>query len=199
MPPEDPRECAGSSTLRCGPLAGVLERLFALAAQEDPRAKGRIRVREAELGARLAQPERYALYGGAPQAVSREVGELLYALALSTRAGTIVEFGCSLGVSTLHLAAALRDAGSQGTLITTEMNAGKIELARQNLADAGLDDLVELWPGDARLTLADLRRRVDLLFLDGRNDLYLQVLRIVDHALPRRRWSWPTSARMTRT
>ncbi|MFX6949566.1 hypothetical protein ABTH81_21025, partial [Acinetobacter baumannii] len=41
--------------------------------------------------------------------VSRETGALLYMLARSMRARTIVEFGTSFGISTLHLAAALRD------------------------------------------------------------------------------------------
>jgi predicted O-methyltransferase YrrM len=42
-------------------------------------------------------------------------------LARSSRARTIVEFGTSFGVSTLHLAAALRDNGG-GRLIGTELN-----------------------------------------------------------------------------
>jgi predicted O-methyltransferase YrrM len=43
--------------------------------------------------------------------VSRETGIMLYMLARAIEARTIVEFGTSFGVSTLHLAAALRDSG----------------------------------------------------------------------------------------
>jgi predicted O-methyltransferase YrrM len=55
-----------------------------------------------------------------------------------------------------------------------------VHLARRNLADAGLRDLVELRVGDARQTLRVLTEPVDLLFLDGRNDLYADVLRLVE-------------------
>ncbi|MGH1559355.1 O-methyltransferase [Caulobacter segnis] len=50
-------------------------------------------------------------------------------LARSGRAKTIVEFGTSFGLSTLHLAAALRDNGG-GRLITTEFEPSKIARAR---------------------------------------------------------------------
>ena len=41
--------------------------------------------------------------------VSPDTGRLLYMLARAVRAHSIVEFGTSFGLSTLHLAAALRD------------------------------------------------------------------------------------------
>jgi predicted O-methyltransferase YrrM len=42
---------------------------------------------------------------------------------------------------------------------------------------------VEVLVGDARETLAGLSRPVDVLFLDGRNDLYLDLLRLVEPQL----------------
>jgi predicted O-methyltransferase YrrM len=168
-----------SSTLITEPVAGVLDRLFSLAEEEDPLAKERVSRREAELGRRLGQAEKYEVYGDRPPlAISREVGQLLYILAMSRRPQRIVEFGASLGISTIHLAAAIRDEG-QGSLITTEMLPAKAQAARANLAAAGLDDLVELRVGDAVQTLRDLDGSVDLVFLDGRNDLYLEVLRLL--------------------
>ena len=59
-----------------------------------------------------------------PLPVSRETGALLYMLARSSNARTIVEFGTSFGISTLHLAAALQDNGG-GRLITTEFEPPK--------------------------------------------------------------------------
>jgi predicted O-methyltransferase YrrM len=87
-----------------------------------------------------------------------------------------------LGFSTIHLASALRDNGT-GSLITTEFQPAKARIARQNLADAGLEDLVELREGDALETLKRLDGQVDLLFLDGWNDLYLPVLLLVEPQL----------------
>jgi predicted O-methyltransferase YrrM len=171
-----------SSILTSSAVVGVLDRLFAQVDQQDGRAKERVLSREAELGRRLDQEQRYEIYGEAPLAIKREVGRLLYALTLSRRGGIVVEFGASLGVSTIHLAATIRDRGA-GSLITTENHPGKVEMARRNLAEAGLEDVVELRSGDALDTLKDLPGQIDLLFLDGRNDLYLPVLELLEPRL----------------
>ena len=160
----------------------VLRRLHARADVEDEDAKQRVRAREAELGVRLGPSQRYELYGDAPLAISREVGQLYYVLAANRRVETIVEFGTSHGISTIYLAAAIRDSGG-GSLITTELLPAKGEMARRNLTDAGLNDVVEIRVGDAPDTLQDLTGPVDLLVLDGRNDLYLPVLGLVEPRL----------------
>lgn len=114
-----------------------------------------------------------------PLAVSRETGRLLYMLARSIGAGTIVEFGTSFGLSTICLAAGLRDTGG-GRLITSEFEPGKVARARAHLAEAGLVDLVEFREGDALDTLAvDLPDSVDLLLLDGAKGLYLDIFELV--------------------
>jgi predicted O-methyltransferase YrrM len=100
---------------------------------------------------------------------------------VAARPGTIVEFGTSLAFSTIHLAAAVRDLGA-GRVITTEMEPDKARIARENLAAAGLDDLVEVRLGDALTTLRDIGG-VDLLFLDGWNNLYLPVLELLEPRL----------------
>jgi predicted O-methyltransferase YrrM len=173
-----------SSTLDSPPVAAVLDRIHAAAAAEDEQARQRVQAREAALGHRLAQAQRYELYGEAPLAVKSEVGRLLYLLALGTPGRRVVEFGASHGASTVYLAAALRDSGG-GVLITTERHPGKAETLARNLIDAGLDDLVEVRGGDALQALGKLAGPVDLLFLDGSNDLYLQVLKLVEPCLCR--------------
>lgn len=116
-------------------------------------------------------------------AVSRETGRLLYLLARSCRARAVVEFGTSFGVSTLHLAAALRDNGG-GRLIGSEFEPGKVTQARANVAAAGLDDLVEIRAGDAVETLArDLPESIDLVLLDGAKVLYSPVLDLLEPRL----------------
>jgi predicted O-methyltransferase YrrM len=171
-----------TSALRSEPARRVLERLRRQGDVEDPPAKARVRAHEQELGQRVYGRERAALYGSAASlAITPEVGQLLYVLAMARRAGTIVEFGASLGFSTIHLAAAARDLGG-GRVITTELEAEKAEIARRNLAEAGLGDLVDLREGDALETLRDVSE-VDLLFLDGWNNLYGAVLDLVEPAL----------------
>ena len=116
-------------------------------------------------------------------AVSRETGTLLYMLARAINARTIIEFGTSFGVSTLHLAAALRDNGG-GKLITSEFEPTKIARARANIAAGGLADLVEIREGDALQTLAqDLPESIDVLLLDGAKGLYLDILSLVEERL----------------
>jgi predicted O-methyltransferase YrrM len=137
--------------------------------------------RERTLGRRIWGEERAEAYGGAPLSITPEVGELLYVLVLARRPGTVVEFGASLGFSTIHLAAAVRDLGS-GRLITTEVEPEKAAAAQRNLADAGLDDLVELRVGDALTTLRDVPE-VDVLFLDGWNNLYEPVVDLLEPRL----------------
>jgi predicted O-methyltransferase YrrM len=125
----------------------------------------------------------YSRFRDVPLAVSPATGTLLYMLARSTGARSIVEFGTSFGISTLHMAAALNDNGG-GKLITSEFEPSKIIIARQNLAEGGLIDLVEFRAGDALQTLrADLPDKIDLLLLDGAKALYPEVLAIVESRL----------------
>lgn len=92
-------------------------------------------------------------------------------------ARAIVEFGTSFGISTRHLAAALRDHGG-GRLITSEFEASTVARARVNLAAAGLADLAEIREGDALRTLAaDLPDTVDLLLLGGDVELSMRIRR----------------------
>jgi predicted O-methyltransferase YrrM len=118
-----------------------------------------------------------------PLAVSRETARLLYMLARSAGARHIVEFGTSFGISTLHLAAALRDTGG-GKVITTEFEPSKAARARAHFAEAGLADLIELREGDALETLArDLPATIDLVLLDGAKGLYPAVLALLEDRL----------------
>ncbi len=111
--------------------------------------------------------------------VTPEYGHFLYQCARASKATRIVEFGTSMGVSTVYLAAALRDNGG-GHLIGSELEPSKAERARAHLAAAGLVEMVDIRVGDARQTLADVQGEVDLLLLDGAFSLYLPVLRLLE-------------------
>lgn len=111
--------------------------------------------------------------------VTPEYGQFLYQCARLRGARRIVEFGTSMGISTIFLAAALRDMGG-GQLIGTELEPAKAARARANLQAAGLADLVDIREGDARDTLADLDGAIDLVLLDGAFSLYLPVLQLIE-------------------
>ena len=112
--------------------------------------------------------------------VSADFGRFLYMCARARKAKRIVEFGTSFGISTIHLACALRDNGG-GRLISTELEPTKAQRARENLEDAGLADLVDIRVGDALDTLKEgIDGDVDLVLLDGAFILYLPVLKLLE-------------------
>lgn len=104
------------------------------------------------------------------QAVHPESGRLLYVLALAKGARNIVEIGTSHGYSTLWLASAARING--GMVVTCDANLERLAAARQNFAEAGLADVIQIVEGDARETLRDRREPVDLLFIDAEKGYY---------------------------
>lgn len=119
-----------------------------------------------------------------PIQVSPSQGKLLHLLARLAGAHRILEVGTLAGYSTIWLARALPPGGR---LVTLEIDAQHVEVARRNLARAGVGDHVEVVLGDAR---ASLRRLVDdraepfdLVFIDAdkpSNVAYLEAaLRLV--------------------
>ena len=176
------------TTLTTVPVAPLLASLFAEADETSPMSSPAMAAFSREDHWRLMRSKTdyldfYGRLKDFPLAVSQETGTLLYMLARSTRAQTIVEFGTSFGISTLHLAAALRDNGG-GRLITSEFEASKVVRARGNLIAGGLIDLVEIREGDALQTLSvDLPETIDLLLLDGAKALYPEVLALVESRL----------------
>jgi predicted O-methyltransferase YrrM len=176
------------TTLTTEPVSSLLDRLFAAAEASAAElapvwAQMPAEQRTAIMSSKANYRALYAEMKDVPLAVSRQTGALLYMLARSTNARTIVEFGTSFGVSTLHLAAALRDNGG-GRLITTEFEPSKLARARANIAAGGLLDLVEIREGDALETLAhDLPRPIDLVLLDGAKGLYPDVLALLEERL----------------
>lgn len=106
-----------------------------------------------------------------------EQGELMYLLCRALRARSIVDCGTSSGLSTLYLAAAVRDNGG-GRVIGAEIRPHHVAVARQRLRDAGLDAYVEFHCGDARETLRDVGDDVDLVRI-GLRDAALPMLQLL--------------------
>jgi len=123
-------------------------------------------------------------------ALDRSKAEFCYQVCRALCARRVVEVGTSFGVSTLFLAAAVRDnlryqsrnvddRGQSGVVIGTELEAEKARIARGHFAEAGLDQLIDLREGDLRDTLADVKGPVDFVLIDIWTFVALPALRLM--------------------
>ena len=116
-------------------------------------------------------------------ALDRDKAEFCYQLCRSLRATRVVEAGTSFGISTLYLAAAVRDNQVEnGVVIGTEHEPSKVEIARENFSEAGLSEFIELREGDLRETLLDIGGPVDFMLVDIW-DVALPALELVSSSL----------------
>ncbi len=103
-------------------------------------------------------------------ALDREKAEFCYQICRALRARRVVEAGTSFGVSTLFLAAAVRDNvradGGEGIVIGTEYEPEKANAARANFAETRLSEFIDLREGDLRETLVDVDAPVDFMLID---------------------------------
>ncbi|WP_329118996.1 O-methyltransferase [Streptomyces sp. NBC_01465] len=169
------------NTLEDPRVAAALARMFRHAEQDEETSR-RIRAALPEGSAPLGPQEQADAKAEVYMPISAQGGRLLYNLIRAVRPATVVEFGTSFGISTLHLAAAVRDNGT-GRVISTELSAAKATAARRTFAETGLDDVITVLEGDARDTLAAVAGSADFVLLDGWKDLCLPVLRLLEPRL----------------
>jgi predicted O-methyltransferase YrrM len=152
-------------------------------AKQDDALGGSLRAMRPDELASATPKERADARAQVYMPISARGGQLLYNLIRAARPATIVEFGTSFGISTLYLAAAVRDNGF-GRVISTELSASKAASANRTFVEAGLHDVITVLEGDARETLAGVAGSVDFVLLDGWKDLCLPVLRLLEPRLP---------------
>jgi predicted O-methyltransferase YrrM len=168
------------NTLEDPKVAAALERMYRESnAQWDAL---RERQRELEHLASASAQERADALSDFYLPVTPVAGRLLYALVRAARPTTVVEFGMSLGISAIHLAAAVRDNG-RGRVVTTELSAAKVAAAKATFAQTGLDEFITVLEGDALTTLPTTSGPVDFVLLDGWKELYLPVINLLEPRL----------------
>jgi predicted O-methyltransferase YrrM len=116
----------------------------------------------------LAETRQSAVDAGMPAIeVSAQHAKLLSLLTELRQATRVLEIGTLAGYSTTALA---RAVGSGGRVVTLEFKPEHAEVARANLARAGVDDRVEIIVGAALDTLPQLAERgerFDMFFIDA--------------------------------
>ena len=102
--------------------------------------------------------------------VARTTGQFLFALVAPQSACEVLEIGGSRGYSSIWLGAGVRYFG--GRVLSLEADPVKIEAWKRNVADAGLEETVELVEGDAFETLPQIEDVFDVVFIDAEKEDY---------------------------
>ena len=160
------------SVLNDPKLEALLERLHAQSSAQNDTVTSYFvtRAREGSLDWKGFDERTHRFMADKLIALERDKAELCYQLCRALRARRVVEIGTSHGVSTLYLAAAVRDNaradGGKGVVVGTEYESDKARAARANWKEAGLEEWIELREGDLRETLRGIAGPVDFVLMD---------------------------------
>ena len=117
-------------------------------------------------------------------AIGRDTGIFYNILLQSMKAKNILEIGMSTGYSTMWFADAMSKL--DGKIITIDKDQQKIERAKNNFAEAGVDNFIEIRKGDALEVLLEICEKYpqgffDFVFIDADKERYIEYF---DSALP---------------
>jgi caffeoyl-CoA O-methyltransferase len=102
--------------------------------------------------------------------VERTTGQFLFGLVAPQWDCEVLEIGGSRGYSSIWLGAGVRYLG--GRVLSLESDPAKVEAWRRNVAEAGLEDWVELVEGDAFEELPQIQDVFDVVFIDAEKEDY---------------------------
>ena len=98
------------------------------------------------------------------------VGRFLYNMARATKSKNILEIGAAIGYSGIWFGRAA--TLEKGHVTTIERDPERVEIAKKNIADAGLDKTIKVVQGDALKVIRGLKDEYDLIFLDSDKNVY---------------------------
>ena len=111
-------------------------------------------------------------------AIGRDTGIFYNILLHTMKARNILEIGMSTGYSTMWFADAI--SKTNGKIITIDFDQKKIERAKKNFKETGLDNLIEIRHGDALEVLSEISKEksfqefFDFVFIDADKERYIQ-------------------------
>ena len=112
--------------------------------------------------------------------ISKNIGMFYNILLKSINAKNILEIGMSVGYSGLWFADALMSNKQlNGQIITIDREEFKIDSARQNFEEAGVDSLIKIRKGEAREILREIKDEFnenyfDFIFIDADKESYIE-------------------------
>lgn len=105
--------------------------------------------------------------------IKPQVGQFLQILIKIKKPGRILEVGTAIGYSTIWMA---RAAGPAVEIVSIEINEERAAEARENFRSGRVEEQINLKIGDAREIIPFLRRKFELVLLDGAKGQYLDYL-----------------------
>ena len=117
-------------------------------------------------------------------AIGRDTGIFYNILLQTMKAKNVLEIGMSTGYSTMWFADAI--SKPDGRIITIDHDQQKIERAKNNFKEAGVENLIEIRKGDALEVLSEICKKYpqgffDFVFIDADKERYIQYF---DKVLP---------------
>jgi predicted O-methyltransferase YrrM len=109
-------------------------------------------------------------------AITDDTGAFFSILLNAIRARRVLEVGTSAGFSTIWLADAV---GKNGKVVTVEMDPSKIESAKENFRQAGVEKRIEVKQGVALDVLRKLKGRFDFVLLDADKENIIEYFDLV--------------------
>ena len=112
--------------------------------------------------------------------VSKNIGMFYNILLKSINAKNILEIGMSVGYSGLWFAdAVMSNKQLDGQIITIDREKFKIDNARRNFEEAGVDSLIKIREGEARKILHEIKAEFkenyfDFIFIDADKESYIE-------------------------
>jgi predicted O-methyltransferase YrrM len=106
------------------------------------------------------------------RSVAQTTGQFLFSIVAPQTACEVLEIGGSRGYSTIWLGAGARYLG--GRVVSIERDPEAARRWRENVAEAGLEDWVDLIEADAMDVLHELQDIFDVIFIDAEKADYEQ-------------------------
>ena len=112
--------------------------------------------------------------------ISKNIGMFYNILLKSINAKNVLEIGMSVGYSGLWFAdAVMSNKQLDGQIITIDREKFKIDNARRNFEEAGVDSLIKIREGEARKILQEIKAEFkenyfDFIFIDADKESYIE-------------------------